>query len=450
MALNLKTFKDFFNLCIGKFSKELPEIDPTIKSSFGRALSGSAAIAAVGIQEGIDDAVDQMFWQTADDSYLELIGEYDKTTRFDPTKASGYCAATGVLTTVIPLDTSLTAFGKTYKTLLASTVQNYTDSVALSFSGGIVTAVTTSAHSLSTGLTVTISGATPYTDYNGSFVITVLDENTFTYEITASPAGSDTGAYSANYALLDIESVDTGADTSLESGSVLSISVVDIDTDVYVGIDGIAGGFDQEDIEAYRERVGESHVLIPGIATDSMIKYSAKKISGNTRVYVIRPEVDAFGAVVEGGTRGTAGYYPALGEAVVYVLRDNDVSITPSGAILTQTKAQIISDGAWSTLTSDDNLFVLAPTVTAVNFVFTALSPDSTTMRTAIEEQLETFYKDNSDIAETVYLDDVKSFLRNIQDSTGTFLTSFTLTSPSADSVAGAGELFELGTVTFP
>lgn len=447
--LTLKTFKDFFNLCVGKFQKELPEVDPTVKSSLGRAVSGASAIAAIGIQEGVEDAVDQMFWQNADDKFLEIIGEYDKTIRFDAQKSSGYCAVHGVLTTLVPASTPLTAFGKGYTTLLDAYVQNYTDSVTLSFSGGVVTAVTTSEHSLSTGLEVTISGAT-YTEYNGTYEITVLDENTFTYEITGTPAGSDTGSYSSDYALLDIESDDTGDDVNLESGSILKIDVVDIEDDVFVGIDGISGGLESEELEDYRERVGESHVLIPGISTEAMIKYSAKKITGNTRVYVIRPTVDEYGHVNRGGTRGSAGYLPLLGETVVYILRDNDLSIIPIQAVLDATKAQIISDGAWSSLVSDDNLFVLAPTATDVNFTFTSITPDTSTMRAAIEDQLEIFFLENSDIKGKVKLKTIDGFLDQVQDSTGAFLTDYTYTSPSADLEADDGELFVRGAVTFP
>ena len=450
MGFSFKTFKDFFSLCVGKFQKELEEVDPTIKASLGRAVVGASAISAVGIQEGVEDAADQMFWQTADDDFLEIIGEYDKTTRFTAQKSSGYCATHGVLTTLIPADTPLTCLGKNYITLLDAYVQNYTDSVSLSFSGGIVTAITTSEHTLSTGLEVTISDAAVYTEYNGTFIITVLDENTFTYELDDTPAGADTGSYSSDYVLLDIESVDTGDDVNLESGVVMKIDVVDIEDDVFVGVDGITGGLEEEEIEDYRERVGESHILIPGISTEAMIKYSAKKIVGNTRVYVIRPTVDEYGHVITEGTRGDAGYLPMLGEAVIYILRDNDPSIEPSQAVLDETKAQILSDGSWSSLTSEDNLFVLAPTIIEVDFTFTSITPDTSTMRAAIEEQLATFFIDNSDIAGIVYLDEVKTFLRQVQDSTGAFLTGFTMTIPSDDLEADEGELFILGTVTFP
>jgi hypothetical protein len=194
MGINLKTFKDLFNLVVGKFNKELPEVDPTIEASLGRAISGASAISALGVQEGITDAVEQMYWQTADDEYLELMGEYDKTTKYEAQKSTGFGAVGGTLGTLVPSDTPLTAIGKNYIVTQDAYVITYNGNVSLSESAGIVTAITSSVHSLSTGLEVTIAGATQ-TEYNGTFEITVLDENTFTYEVDVSPATTDNGTF---------------------------------------------------------------------------------------------------------------------------------------------------------------------------------------------------------------------------------------------------------------
>jgi uncharacterized phage protein gp47/JayE len=448
MSLTLKTFKDLFNLVIGKFNKELPEVDPTVEANLGRAVSGASAIAAVGVQEGVDDAVDQMFWQTSDDVYLELVGEYDKTTRYEAQKSNGFCSVGGTLGTLVETDTPLTAIGKNYIVTQDSYVITYNGIVSLSESAGIVTAVTSVTHSLSTGLEVTISDAVQ-TEYNGTFEITVLDSITFTYEVSVSPVTTDNGSYTSDYALLDIESVETGNDVNLAAGSALSIDVVDIDDTAYVGIDGIEGGLEEEEIEDYRERVGESHTIVTGTESNSMIKYSCKKIVGNTRVYIENPSVTEDGYVITGGIRGTAGYLPNLGELVVYILRDNDFSITPSAAKLAETKQQIIDDGNWTSRNTPDNLFVLAPTLTAVNFVFTAITPNTITMQNAISEQLDSFFTDNADVGSETKLNTIESFLDQVQDSAGAFLTDYTMTSPSADLSADHGELFIKGTVTF-
>jgi uncharacterized phage protein gp47/JayE len=445
MPLQLKKFSDFFNLIIGKFQKEVPEIDATIKGSLARASSGASAVAGVGIQEGIADVNKQAFWQTSDDDFLELTGEYDKTVRFSAQTASGQCAVEGVLNTLISLGTQLNAQGFTYRTLQDTLVQTYLGDVSLTFSGGIVTAITSAQHSLATGIEVVIANAVQ-SEYNGTFKITVLDNFTFTYEITAGVLTSDNGDYTSVYALLDIESDETGINVNLSSGATLSISVIDIDDTAYVLNDGIEGGLEEEDIEAYRVRVGESHTLTPGIATIPTIKFSAKKVEGNTRVFVFR------GQNTSSGTPGTSGYIPSLGETVVYILRDNDVNIIPSSTKLAETKQQILDDNIWTTLVPESNLYLLAPILVEENFTFSSITPNTATMQNAIRDQLDDFFRDNAMVglpSYTVNLTDIESFLRQVQDSTGAILQAFTLDSPSGDLVAGSGEIYAKGTVSF-
>jgi len=64
-------------------------------------------------------------------------------------------------------------------------------------SGDIVTANTTTAHGLTTGQVAQISGAAQ-SEYNGSFVLTVVDSDTFTYTVGVSPASPASGTISAN------------------------------------------------------------------------------------------------------------------------------------------------------------------------------------------------------------------------------------------------------------
>lgn len=65
---------------------------------------------------------------------------------------------------------------------------------SLSRSGTTVTATST-AHGLTTGNTVTISGATP-TAFNGTFAIVVTGPNTFTYNVSSSGTDTATGSIS--------------------------------------------------------------------------------------------------------------------------------------------------------------------------------------------------------------------------------------------------------------
>lgn len=442
MPLSVKTFTDFFNSIIGNFNANVPEIDPTIEASFARASTGANAIAAVGLQDGIQDAVNQSFWQTADDDFLEMIGEYDNTIRLPAQNASGFAAVEGVLTTLVPQNTILTAQGNSYQTLQDANVSNYNGTITLTYNAGIVTVITDVIHTLSNNITVTIAGATQ-PDYNGSFIITVIDENTFTYNLSAGVLTNDTGTYSANYALLNIISVLTGQTQNLNAGAQLKINVVDINSKAYVNVNGISGGTDIEDIDDYRIRVGEAHTLTPGIATEPMLVYSAKKIAGNTRIFVIRA------TKTPSGTPGVAGYMPGLGETVIYVLRDDDVSIIPTPLVLANTKQQIIDDGLWATTTTTSSLYVLAPILMTQNFEFTDVVPNTSTMQLAIEQQLLVYFRENAEVGGTNTIQDIEYFLRNVQDVTGALLLSYTINIPAVDIVANSGEIYTLGTVSF-
>lgn len=445
MPLKIKTFSDFFNLIVGKFQKEVPEIDPTIKASLARASTGASAVAGVGVQEGSKDVVKQSFWQTSDGDFLKLIGEYDETFIFSAQTAIGLCAVEGILNTLVLANTQLNAQGNTYVTLQDSIVQVFGGEVSLSYSSGIVTAVTSAIHSLSTGLTVNITNAVQ-SEYNGTFVVTVLDENTFTYEIIAGILTSDSGDYDSTYALLNIESEETGLDVNLDSGATLSINVLDINDTAYVGTGGIRGGLEKESTEDYRVRVGESHTITPGLATPPTIKFSAKKIEGNTRIFVFR------GQNQSSGIPGQSGYIPSLGETVIYILRDNDLNIIPSASILNETKQQILDDKIWTTLVPEENLYLLAAILKEEDFTFSAISPNTVTMQNAIRDQLVDFFRDNAQVGLpqfTIPLDDINAFLRQVQDSTGAILQSFTLDSPSSALIANSGEIYARGDVNF-
>jgi hypothetical protein len=73
-----------------------------------------------------------------------------------------------------------------------------TDKTVTSITRASTTAtVTATAHSFTTGDQVNIRGAAE-TDYNGDFIVTVTDANTFTYTVSGSPATPATGTIIAN------------------------------------------------------------------------------------------------------------------------------------------------------------------------------------------------------------------------------------------------------------
>ena len=444
MPIKLKSFADFVNLMVGKAYKALPGTDPTIKASIINASIVSNAAGMVSCQEGIKDAVNQSFPQTADEEFLELHGDINKIVRFPAQEAIGQGSAPGVLGTPVPINSPITFNGNSYINTTASVVQGYSAGLSLSFSSGLVTAVTDINHTLSTGLEVVISDAVQ-TDYNGTFTIIVLSDNSFTYELTAGVLNVDTGNYSSEYALLQIESVATGLNKNAGNGSLMTINVTGLTGFVSVGYGGLVGGRDLEDFEAYRVRVMDSNSLTPGIATPPTEVLSAKSITGNTRVFIVTPN----GAST--GTPGQPGYLPEVGETVIYIVRDDDPSIIPGTAILDATKAQLISDGVWPSFIPDDHLYVISPLLKTQDFHFTSITPNTITMQNAINNQLPAFFEDNTTVkGGTILLSTLNKFLDQIQDpDTGKLLTGYTYTTPTTDIVQDAGDLYTRGDVTF-
>lgn len=70
----------------------------------------------------------------------------------------------------------------------------------LTRSGGTATAVTIGVHGFVTGQTITMAGAVE-PDYNGDFVITVINPTTFTYAVGGSPSSPATGTITATHAI---------------------------------------------------------------------------------------------------------------------------------------------------------------------------------------------------------------------------------------------------------
>ena len=447
MPLTKKTFSDFFNLIIGKFQINLPSVDPNIDGSLVKTVSVASAIAGYSLQDGLIDATNQAFWQTANDDFLELIGGYDKTTRNPASTAQGAVSVEGTLTTLIPAATVLTYLGINYSTQQNANVQSYSGSITLTYgTNGTVTATTTLAHTLATGLSVTITGATQ-TDYNGTYTVIVLSTTTFVYTITTGLVlTSDQGVYTANYAILNLQSATTGANTNIGAGSALTLSVVNVNSLAYVQYGNISGGADIENIEDYRARVGFAHSMTPGISTPAQLIYSCKKISGVTRVYVITAQ-NTGGQII---APGQPGYVPQIGETVIYLLTDNDPSILPSQTVLDSAKNQIITDGQWPNFVPLVNLYVIAPILIQQNFTISGIVPNTATMQSAINTQLIVFFQENSDVSKAVSYNALISFMNQIQDpTTGTFLQKYALTNPLIDMPAINGAIYTVGTVTY-
>ncbi len=529
MPFEIKSFDEMIAQAVSELRRQNADLDPTIFGSFALAFLKASAALGYSVQQEVIDLSVQLFPQTAQGEFLERWAGYENLERLPSSSAEGSISIEGNLGITIP---SLTPFlgsnGLFYESQLVSTVTDVNQVIqSLVLSGSTVTATLADDHTLATGITVTISGADP-NDYNGTFVVTVIARNQFTYEILTSPSDEiGSPVYVATYAGVLLQSVDAGTATNAESGAVFSPdpALVLIDASGFAQIDGMSGGADEETDALLRVRTILSRSLLEGVFTPDQVKLAALSIAGNTRAFVVTPELSTSQAAVPvlvtlttltqaamlatatlndhgiangqfvliadasptdyNGTflvtvtsdntftydlstdpaspamgtitatfsdpnTGFAGMLPAPGQVVVYILRDDDANIIPTQTVLDNTKAEIIADGALPANSSEADVFVLAPTIVEQNFVFASIDPDTPTMRTAVQQQLEAFFEDTIDFEQTITEASYLGAIQNTQDlETGDLMEVFDLTTPSEDITVDSGEIAVLGTVTF-
>lgn len=532
MSFKLDTFDELIAQANAEIRRKNPEIDPTIFGSFTVPYITSGAALAYSIEQTVGDLKLQLFPQTAEGEFLDDWAGYELLERKPASSAFGFISIEGVLGTAIPLASEFTsADGLVYQSQFATTVENVNQLiVSLIRSGTTVTATMADDHSLASGIEVTVSGA-DQVEYNGAFVVVVTARDKFTFEVIGTPATPATGTieYDAVFAIVDLIAQDVGQATNLSSGAVLTTTptITDINSTGFAQFDGLSGGTEIENDAELFARVLLSRSILEGVFTPDQIRLAGLSVAGNTRIFVIRPElsvsqtsfaalqsvssitrVGSLATVTTTGnhqlatdqpttiigadqseyngdffvtvtsdttftyevtgtpttpatgtisalscifTEAESGFVPAPGQVAAYVLRDNDVDIIPTQTILDLTKDAIIEFGALPAHSSEDDVFVLAPTLAPTDFVFSSISPDTTTMRNAIQLQLEAFFEDAVDFETTITEPTYLGVIQNTQDlQTGQFLTTFSLTAPIGDLVPDRGEIITLGSVTFP
>lgn len=427
--------KEVSNRMKSDVQNELTGSNPFLRNSFlGALIVGIAGRVFDFYFQLNKNLLPNLFPDTAEGTFLERWGSYMSITRNPATQASGFITATGTDTTQIPADTELqTSDGIVLKTQALATIAAQSLSVSsLVQSGGVATATTASNHNLATGISVTISGANE-SDYNGTFTITVTGLDTFTYTIDVGAPGTATGTILSAFTTASIEvlSDDFGQDANVEDGASITFStpIAGVDDTAVVQFDEISGGSDEESDVDLRVRILSRYKNPVALFNVDAIENQAKLISGVTRVWV------------EEAT-------PAAGQVTTYFTRDNDASSIPSASEVTTVKTSILLIKPAHTLDAD--VIVSAPTPVSVDFTFSALSPNTTTMQEALQDSLEQLFSEDtevgSDLLEAQYLG---AIINTIDPETGIRVISFTLSTPTGNVSISAGEIATLGNVTF-
>lgn len=183
---------------------------------------------------------------------------------------------------------------------------------------------------------------------------------------------------------------------------------------------GLSGGLDEEDDDDLRARL--------------LARIKQPPAGGNAADYV------AWATEVNGVTRAWA--YPesmGIGTVGLSFVTDDD----PGGAIPNPTKVAEVSTYIQARRPVTARVFVFAPTPLALDLEI-QIEPDTAELRLAVEESLRDLILREAEPGGVVLL----SHLREAVTSTPGIVDNV-LVLPTADVEAGAGELVELGTITW-
>lgn len=433
MTIETPTRKELEQSTKTDVQQELPESNPFLRNSFLGAIVKAWALRIFDFYLQLQELLKQAFWDTATGIFLEKWAAIFFITRNAATQSTGFIVATGTDTSVIPISTVLSdSTGQEYETQAAATITAQSISVTLARSGSTVTATAVSAHNLASGVSPTIAGANE-TDYNGTFVITVNGDDTFTYQITTTPATPATGTITAAFttAHVEVKSSSFGVATNQDNGAELTLNnpISGVDNTATVDFNELLGGTDQESDVDLRDRfLGrvQNPIALFNVAA---IENQAKLVTGVTRVFV--REVT-----------------PAAGQVTTYFTRDNEINIIPTVADVTNVKNKLLEIKPGHT--DDADVIVTAPTAKTINFTFTGLTPNTTDMQTAINSNLVVYFREDTDVGVDIDEDAYRSAIFNTVDVSGARVESFTLSTPTGDIAVATAEIPILGTVSYP
>jgi uncharacterized phage protein gp47/JayE len=415
---------------------ELPESNPFLDQSWLQATIVGLGLRFYETYTQLQTMYNALFLTTSPNDFLESWGSIWGLSRLAATSSSGTVNASGTVGSSIEIGNTLTSSdGLLYDVNANAVIALVSYSVTLTRTGSVVTATTSTDHMFTTGQTVTISDA-DQDDYNGDFVVIYISSTEFSYTISTTPTTPATGTITAeaNMAQVSITSADTGSDTNKDAGDNLTFSnsISGIDSTTYVGPDGLSGAADIEDDDDYRTRILYRIQNPISNFSISQIEDICYQINGVTRVWV-QPTT------------------PELGSVTIYFVRDNDSNIIPSAANITQVKNALTSPLVLPATTDPDSqIIVNAPSPITIDFTFTVITPETSTMIAAIEANLQAFFTENMGVGDDLLSVAYNSIIYNTVDpDTGDRVTAFTLSEPSGDVSVGDSEIGVLGEINY-
>ena len=496
-------------------AREAPDSNPYLRVHWLRSFIAGVARRIFDLYRDLNRTEQRLLPDTADDETAPRWGNIYVGPPNESTPAGGLIVGTGTPGGVVPVNEVLTAAGQEYRTTTGGTVQNVTLGInSISRSGSTATVITSSDHGLASFIPATITGATEpeYNVSDAEIVVTGLDS--FQYQVEGSPATPATGAAQVSFTSVnvEIEATTFGESTNLDSDTELRLQspIADVADSFFVTFGEVGGGTDAESTPDYKARYLDKIRNPVAHFNAADIKAKAKEVNGVTRVFVEESGTEVGTVVVstltridnvakavtatphgfEDGNRTTVNgadqpeynventaiivadaltfYYlvagtpatPAtgtinaatvipLGQVRTFFMRDNDPDPIPSASEVLDVKEKL--ETIRPANTSQANNIVSAPVAVPVSYTFNALTPNTTTMRAAVEANLGQFHAEETSVSQPVTADQYRAAIQNTVDpSTGDVLQSFDLASPAGDIAVASGQIATLGAVTFP
>lgn len=493
--------------------REAPDSDPFLRVSWLRSLIAGYSRRIFDFYQDLDRTEERVFPDTLDESGGAKWGEIYIGPENPETSSGGNAIATGSAGGEISIGETLTANSQEYTAVSSGTVSdNSINVLSITRTGTTATAITAGSHNLSSFVPVTISGAgeSEYNLTDSDITVTGLDS--FTYQVSGSPTSPATGTITAAYtsALIQVESSGFGDSTNLDADTPMKLGqpLANVDDTLYVDFGAVGGGADEESAEDYRDRRLDKIRNPVAHFNDADIIAKAKEVTGVTRVFVERAGTEIgtiavtsitrtgnIAMVVTGSAHGfdsgqttsitgaaepeynvtnariivedsvtfyyvvlgapsspatgtiTAATSIALGQVRVFFMRDNDANAIPTQSEVDDVKNELLT--ILPATTSVNDLIVSAPVAVPTDYTFTALTPNTATMRDAIDQNLDQFYEEQTTVGVDIDEDAYRAAIKNTVDpDTSDTVQSFELSEPVGDIVINSGQIGTKGAVT--
>ena len=230
----------------------------------------------------------------------------------------------------------------------------------------------------------------------------------------------------------DVTASVAGIDSNETAAAVLTFvtPIAGVNTSTIVDGNGLTGGTDEETDENYRSRILSRKRFAPqGGCGEDYISW-AKEIAGVTRAWIYEQ-------------------YQGRGTLALFFMRDDDTDPFPGTDDIATVRTHIISHedsrgvDVGCPVTANPGLFVMAPIKKEINMSI-SIYPNTVTVQTQIEAELEDLFYRESGPGETVYLSEVNEAISLAKDE-----EHHNVTVPASDIVCAYNEVAILGTVSW-